>query len=138
MYAKDKWQLSKDIPQARSILNSGELANPTDLSIKFAIIKLELKTGNLLNAEKYIKHIIDTKPMESEKFWYKYIHILRCLNSDITVLKDVIQKALKLFPNCWKLYLQNIQILEDIDELEQAREIALVGVKNVLNVYIYG
>ena len=51
MYAKDKWQLSKDIPQARSILNSGELANPTDLSIKFAIIKLELKTGNLLNAE---------------------------------------------------------------------------------------
>lgn len=129
MYAKDKWQLSKDIPQARSILNSGELANPTDLSIKFAIIKLELKTGNLLNAEKYIKHIIDTKPMESEKFWYKYIHILRCLNSDITVLKDVIQKALKLFPNCWKLYLQNIQILEDIDELEQARENALVGVK---------
>ena len=54
--------------------------------------------------------------MKSEKFWYKYIHILRCLNSDITVLKDVIQKALKLFPNCWKLYLQNIQILEDIDE----------------------
>ena len=38
MYAKDKWQLSKDIPQTRSILNSGELANPTDLSIKLPLL----------------------------------------------------------------------------------------------------
>ena len=129
MYAKDKWQLSKDIPQARSILDSGELVNPTDLSIKFAIIKLELKAGNLQNASKYIKAILDRTPMESEKFWYKYIHVLRCLNSDIIILKEVIQKALELFPNCWKLYLQNIEILEDINELEEAREIALVGVK---------
>ncbi|RCK64049.1 Pre-mRNA-splicing factor 6 [Candida viswanathii] len=127
MFAKDKWQLANDIPEARAILNRAAAAMPKDISIKFAIIKLELRSGHIDSARDYIKEIIDTSPMESEKFWYKYIHILRCLKS--TEALETCQKALRLFPESWKLYLQNIQILQDMNKPEQAREIASISVK---------
>lgn len=127
MFAKDKWQLGNDIPEARSILNKAAKSIPNDLSIKFAIIKLDVKSGQLEIAKSYIKSIIDDSPLESEKFWYKYIHILRCLKSSDVL--EVSQKALNLFPDCWKLYLQNIQILQDMNELKQAREVASLSVK---------
>lgn len=127
MFAKDVWQLGNDIPEARSILDKAENSLPQDLTIKFAIIKLDIKSGQLKSAESYIKSIIETSPMQSVKFWYKYIHILRCLESPEVL--ETSQKALNLFPDCWKLYLQNIQILQDTDNLDKARELASRSIK---------
>ncbi|KAL6450975.1 PRPF6 Pre-mRNA-processing factor 6 [Candida maltosa Xu316] len=122
MYAKDKWQISNDIPGARTILDDAEAAIPKDLSIKFAKIKLETKSGDISNAETYIKSILDKSPLESEKFWYKYVHILRCQENDKSL--ETSQKALELFPKSWKLHLQNIQILLGLGKLADAREAA--------------
>ncbi|KAI5954466.1 prp1 [Candida jiufengensis] len=123
-FANDKWRLGKDVEGARFILESTD-NELNDDSIKFAIININMKTGNLSKAKDYITTIIQTEPKRHAKYWSMYIHILRCLNIDSKEILKASDKALEFFPNNLKLCLQKVSILiDDINDLRSAREFA--------------
>lgn len=129
MYAKDAWKVVNNVTKARDILHHADSRFDDDL-IKFARIKLEFNTGNLDRAEFICQNIIEKEPKRNVKYWYKYIHILRCkgeLSEKVLMLSS---QALNLFPQNWKLHMQHVQIcMEDMGNLKFAREAAAISVK---------
>ncbi|KAI5949747.1 prp1 [Candida theae] len=129
MYAKDAWKVAGYANKAREILQQADNKYDDD-SIKLARVELESNTGNIDKAELIAKEIIQQEPKRSDKFWYRYIHILRCKRDSPKNVLKVSQRALDLFPDSWKLHLQNIQILmEDMGNLVSAREAAALSVQ---------
>ncbi|EGW32610.1 Pre-mRNA splicing factor prp1 [Spathaspora passalidarum NRRL Y-27907] len=131
MYAKDLWKLAGDINRARKILVKAQ-TSLNDQSINLAILKLEMQTGNFDKAESFATDLIEKNPIASDKYWYKYIHILRCLHRDTAL--QFSNKAKNIFPTSWKLWIQNIQILlYDSNNPKVAREVASQAVKQCAN-----
>ncbi|RLV94739.1 Pre-mRNA-splicing factor prp1 [Spathaspora sp. JA1] len=127
MYAKDVWKLAKDVTRARKILTKAN-KSLNDQSINLAILKFEIQTGNIDKAEAFACDLVENNPTTTDKYWYKYIHILRCLHRDTSL--QFSNRARNIFPDSEKLALQNIQILlYDLNKPTQAREVTSQAVK---------
>lgn len=133
MFAKDKWLLTDDIDEARTILENSIEVLPLSERIWLARVKLELRTANFGAAYKISKLALDRNKELSPSLWYKHIHLLRfCLHEKMEFvsseeLKSVSQEAHDLFPDNPKLYLQRAQILIDLNDQKSARELLSVG-----------
>ncbi|KAG5420750.1 prp1 [Candida metapsilosis] len=129
MYAEDAWKVAGDLAKAREILHKADDKFDDDV-FKFASIKLEFSTGNIEGAELITQGVIEKESSRNVKYWYKYIHILRCKGDPPREILKVSQQALDLFPESWKLYLQQIQILmDDMEDLKSAKDVAALSVK---------
>ncbi|CAD1808062.1 PRP1 splicing factor, N-terminal family protein [Candida parapsilosis] len=129
MYAKDAWKVADNVEKAREILHHANSKFDDD-SIKLAMIKLEFNSGSIDKAGSIAESIIENEPTRNVKFWYKYIHILRCKRESSERALSMSNQALNFFPVNWKLHLQHIQILmEDVKDLKSARDAAAISVK---------
>lgn len=135
MYAKDKWILQNDVTAARSILQTALKELPDEEEVWFANLKFEVKNKNFARADKISKNMVASISSSSARVWLKYIHFQRFFNHvnktedyENTIL-EASDKAISLFPEAEKLYLQKAQILlEDVKQLEEAKEIYSTGV----------
>ncbi|KAI3402977.2 prp1 [Candida oxycetoniae] len=128
MFAQDVWKLSKDAEQARIVLSKADEKLDQDI-IKVAVINLLFNSGQLEKAKQYVSKIIETEKSRNTKFWYKYIHILRCLDCSLDMIIRVSNEALTYFPTNWKLRAQNIQLLETGNDTNVAEKAAAEAVK---------
>lgn len=135
MYAKDKWILDNDIPEARKILAKSLQANMENEDLWIARIKLEVKTRHYPQAleisEQSIIHCAT-----SSRIWYKHIHLLGCVHfSDpklcaTSEISSIIDKALDILPECEKINLQKVQhFLRGCDDFKRAREVAAISTR---------
>jgi len=133
MYAKDKWILDNNVSDARNILAKSCDLHSEDEELWFARVKLEVRTGNYENSISISKKSLLN--CNSARVWYKHVHLLRCVNwlKPNLVAKDEIisdvDKALSKYPDCYKLYLEKIQLLMENKCAKEAREVAAVGTK---------
>ncbi|KAI5970867.1 prp1 [Candida margitis] len=129
MYAKDASRIASDVAKAREILHLAD-SRFNDDSIKFASIKLEFNSGHIDRAKSFVEKVIKEEPKRNVRYWYKYIHILRCAGVSPEKTVQASRQALDLFPGHWKLHLQHIQILmDDMKDIKSAREAAALSVK---------
>lgn len=135
MYAKDKWILDNDIPAAREILLQSMNLNSTSEELWIARVKLEIKTGNNIEALKISQQSI-LQCDQSPRIWYKHIHVMECIStvdpklSSSTQALSALEIALDKFPECEKLYLQKAQHLIRNKEFSKAREAAAIGTRS--------
>lgn len=135
MYAKDKWLAAKDVPCARKILEDANDKLPQSESIWLARVKLEVKNGNFQQAYEISEEALKQNHDSLARLWYKHIHLARfCVFKklgfvELEKLNLLSLRALDLFPENWKLYLQRPQILQDQGELKLARETLSVGTR---------
>lgn len=129
MYAKDKWIQGNDVPGARLVLERASAVLPCE-KIWLAQIKLEVKNAEFENALRISSQSIQLD-VETPRIWYKHIHLLRFLQLQKKVsekeVDEASQKALRLFPDSYKLYLQRSQILVDQKNHKAARDLLTVG-----------
>lgn len=135
MFAKDKWILDNDIPEARRILSESSKSNLTNEDLWIARVKLEVKNANYLEATELSEQSI-LHCSNSRRIWYKHIHLLECLNTvnpkihSRSKILSVIEKALDKFPDCEKICLQKVQhLLRDGSKLNEAREFAAISTR---------
>lgn len=131
MYAKDKWIHGKDVPGARSVLDKAASLLPACELIWLARIKLEIRNSEFDNAHRISSQSIQCSDHEFPRLWLKHIHLLRfLLGKEKASVKDIRQaseKALLLFPDTFKLYLQKSQFLLDQNDIKAARELLSIA-----------
>lgn len=131
MYAKDKWLLDQDEAAARKILTEASERVPDSEEIALARIKVEAVTGNYEESLKLSKQSLES--LQTERLWYRHIHLLRVLTGkSLATTEEVLEacdKAVGLFPESYRLYLQKSQVLLEKDEAKAAREVLSVGTK---------
>ncbi|CAI5757215.1 unnamed protein product [Candida verbasci] len=138
MYAKDIWLLGHQIDKSREILNNIESKQPKNKSIKFAKLNLEWSTKNYTKAQGYAEHLTINYPNLSAGIWYKYIHILRCLEMPLDTILQVSYSALEQFKFNWKLELQRLQILKESnsDDFDKYANSATITNATCSDIYI--
>lgn len=135
MFAKDMWLLAGDIARARSILEDAIHSLPQSENVWLARVKLEVRTSNYARAYEISKLSLELNGKLSARIWYKHIHLLRfCLfeKMDFASTEDLLNasiKALDLFPDNYRLYLQRAQILVELDDRMSARDVLSVGTR---------
>lgn len=131
MYAKDKWIQGKDVPGARLILGKANSLLPSNEQIWLARIKLEVRSSQFENALSISSQSVQLSDLASPRVWYKHIHLLRFLHSQKKVpakdIDEASEKALRLFPDNYKLYLQRSQFLLDQNDVKAARELLSIA-----------
>lgn len=133
MYAKDKWTIGEDVPGARLILEDASKVLTTSEKIWLARVKLEVRNHSYDMGYQVSKQALEEILGNSVRAWYKHIHLLRfCVYKklDFVSLDSVLtasNEALELFPDNYKLYLQNLQILVEEGKLKEAREALSIG-----------
>lgn len=133
MYAKDAWVACSDIPLARTILEKADDDFPRSEKIYLARLKLEVSQKNYEIAYEVAAKCLKDAPDVSVRLWYKYIHLLRFCQFKLLPfakqisLTELCDEALSNFPENPKLYLQKAQILEELEEVQSARETLSIG-----------
>jgi pre-mRNA-processing factor 6 len=128
MYSKEVWKSDNNIVEAGAILNRSLEQLPKNVDIFLALIKLQLVSKNIKKAEELFQ--IARSTVENERIDYKYITFLRQTSTSEKSLTEV-NKSLIKFPNCYKLYLQKSQILQESNDLSNARETLSIATKEL-------
>ncbi|KAH3671431.1 hypothetical protein WICMUC_004611 [Wickerhamomyces mucosus] len=128
MYSKEVWKTGNDVNTAKKILESSLKILPNSTDIWLALIKLE----QVSNKKEEIESLFSEaqSKVESERIWYKYATHLRQIGNNHKAL-EIIDEGLLIFNKCFKLYLQKSQILEEMNLLNEAKEILSIGTKNI-------
>eukprot|EP00455_Lapot_gusevi_P044895 TRINITY_DN5682_c0_g1_i2.p1 TRINITY_DN5682_c0_g1~~TRINITY_DN5682_c0_g1_i2.p1 ORF type:complete len:977 (+),score=316.05 TRINITY_DN5682_c0_g1_i2:61-2931(+) len=119
MGAKEKW-LAGDVPGARAILNAAFAANPDSEEIWLAAVKLEYENNEAERARALLAKARERAG--TARVWMKSATLERELK-DLEKATELVEEALRRFPDFWKLWLMAAQIASDMGQHEKARDL---------------
>lgn len=129
MGAKSKW-MAGDVPAARSILSLAFQANPNSEEIWLAAVKLESENSEYERARKLLAKARASAPtprvmMKSARLEWALEDLKRAL--------ELLDEAIKAFPDFPKLWMMKGQIQEQRGKRDQARDTYNQGIKRCPN-----
>ncbi|GIY90401.1 pre-mRNA-processing factor 6 [Caerostris extrusa] len=125
MGAKSKW-MAGDVPAARSILSLAFQANPNSEEIWLAAVKLESENNEYERARRLLAKARASAP--TARVIMKSVRLEWALG-DLKKANVLLDEGLKQYPDFAKLWMMRGQILEQENNISQARDVYNQGIK---------